>query len=99
MSASEVRNVVEAALLAAGKSLTLNELSQIFDESDRPHATAIRAALDESQALIRRHARSRSRKPAPAFGCKCAGSTPRPWRDCGPSGRSAIRVRCWRRWH
>src|SRR5580692_11703117 len=46
MSASEIRNVVEAALLAAGKSLTLNELSQIFDESDRPDAPAIRAAVE-----------------------------------------------------
>ena len=46
MSVSEIRNVVEAALLAAGKSLTLNELSRIFDESDRPDAPAIRAAVE-----------------------------------------------------
>jgi segregation and condensation protein B len=46
MSPSELRNIVEAALLAAGKSLTLNELSQIFDESERPDAHAIRAALE-----------------------------------------------------
>ena len=46
MSASELRNIVEAALLAAGKSLTLNELSQIFDESDRPEGHAIRAAIE-----------------------------------------------------
>src|SRR5580692_10302391 len=46
MSVGEIRNVVEAALLAAGKSLTLNELSQIFDESDRPDAPAIRAAVE-----------------------------------------------------
>jgi segregation and condensation protein B len=46
----EVRNVVEAALLAAGKSLTLNELSQLFEESERPTTNGIRAALDELQA-------------------------------------------------
>src|SRR3984957_2274817 len=50
MSVSEIRNVVEAALLAAGKSLTLNELSQIFDESDRPDAPAIRAAVESLAA-------------------------------------------------
>jgi len=46
MSANELRNIVEAALLAAGKSLTLSELSQIFDESERPDGHAIRAAVE-----------------------------------------------------
>jgi segregation and condensation protein B len=46
MSASETRNIVEAALLAAGKSLTLNDLSQLFEERDQPQAAAIRAALE-----------------------------------------------------
>ncbi|MDB6046773.1 MAG: segregation and condensation protein [Gammaproteobacteria bacterium] len=41
-----IRNVVEAALLAAGKSLQLAELGQIFDESARPKAEDIRAALE-----------------------------------------------------
>jgi len=50
MSETEVRNVVEAALLAAGKSLTINELAQLFDESDRPTANGIRAALEALQA-------------------------------------------------
>jgi segregation and condensation protein B len=45
----EVRNVVEAALLAAGKSLTINELSQIFEDSDRPTANGIRAAIEALQ--------------------------------------------------
>jgi segregation and condensation protein B len=46
MSTAEIRNIVEAALLAAGKSLTLNELSQLFEERDRPEPAAIRAALE-----------------------------------------------------
>jgi segregation and condensation protein B len=46
MSTAEIRNTVEAALLAAGKSLTLNELSQLFEERERPAPAAIRAALD-----------------------------------------------------
>jgi segregation and condensation protein B len=46
MSTAEIRNIVEAALLAAGKSLTLAELSQLFEERDRPEPAAIRAALE-----------------------------------------------------
>jgi segregation and condensation protein B len=45
----EVRNVVEAALLAAGKSLTINELSQLFEELDRPTPDGIRKALEALQ--------------------------------------------------
>ena len=40
------RNVVEAALLAAGKPLTLAELGQLFEESTRPKVDDIRATLD-----------------------------------------------------
>jgi segregation and condensation protein B len=50
MSASEIRNIIEAALLAAGKSLTLNELSLLFDEQERPGASAIRAAIESLAA-------------------------------------------------
>jgi segregation and condensation protein B len=42
-----VRNVVEAALLAAGKSLHVAELAQLFDDNSRPSAEEIRAALAE----------------------------------------------------
>ncbi|MGH8210822.1 MAG: SMC-Scp complex subunit ScpB [Steroidobacteraceae bacterium] len=41
-----IRNVVEAALLAAGKPLQLAELGQLFDENTRPNVDDIRAALD-----------------------------------------------------
>jgi segregation and condensation protein B len=40
------RNVLEAALLAAGKPLTVAELGQIFDENTRPQVEDIRATLD-----------------------------------------------------
>jgi segregation and condensation protein B len=46
---TEVRNVVEAALFAAGKSLTINEIAQLFEESDRPTPNGIRQALDQLQ--------------------------------------------------
>ena len=50
MSELEVRNTVEAALLAAGKSLTVNELAQLFDESERPTPNRIREAIEALQS-------------------------------------------------
>jgi segregation and condensation protein B len=43
-----IRNVVEAALLAAGKSLQLAELGQLFDENEsaRPKTEDLQAALE-----------------------------------------------------
>jgi segregation and condensation protein B len=46
MTTLEIRNTVEAALLAAGKSLTLTELGQLFDERSRPSPEQLRAALE-----------------------------------------------------
>jgi segregation and condensation protein B len=46
MSEIELRNIVEAALLAAGKSLSLNELALLFDEAQRPATVALRGAID-----------------------------------------------------
>ncbi len=40
------RNVLEAALLAAGKPLAVAELGQLVDENTRPKVEEIRAALD-----------------------------------------------------
>ncbi len=45
MNNVEFKNVLEAALLAAGKSLTVSDLAQLFDEVERPPAARIRAAL------------------------------------------------------
>jgi segregation and condensation protein B len=45
MSQQYHRNVIEAGLLAAGKSLTLAELAQLFDEQARPPAAELRTAL------------------------------------------------------
>jgi segregation and condensation protein B len=46
MSDSEIRNIIEAALLAAGKSLTLSDLSSLFDELQRPAPAVIRSAIE-----------------------------------------------------
>jgi len=45
MSDNYIKNVVEAALLAAGRPLQLTELAQLFDENARPEPDALRAAL------------------------------------------------------
>jgi len=46
MSESHIRNVVEAALLAAGKPLQPADLVQLFDEGARPSAQEIHTALE-----------------------------------------------------
>jgi segregation and condensation protein B len=46
MNETYLKNVVEAALLAAGRPLQLTELVQLFDESARPELPVLRAALD-----------------------------------------------------
>ncbi|MEP7312297.1 MAG: SMC-Scp complex subunit ScpB [Pseudomonadota bacterium] len=45
MSEEYLKNVVEAAMLAAGRSLSMNELVQLFDAPTRPAPAELRAAL------------------------------------------------------
>ena len=51
MNESHIRNVIEAALLAAGKPLHAAELVELFDEGARPQLqdihTALTALMDE----------------------------------------------------
>lgn len=54
MNEQYIKNVVEAGLLAAGRSLGLDELAALFGEADRPGTAAIRdslAALEQDYAL------------------------------------------------
>jgi segregation and condensation protein B len=46
MNEHYLRNVIEAALLAAGRPVPVAELSQLFDENARPTAEQVRAAID-----------------------------------------------------
>jgi segregation and condensation protein B len=46
MSEAHLKNVIEAALLAAGKPLQLGELAQLFEEHARPENAALRAGLE-----------------------------------------------------
>ena len=45
MNEQYIKNVVEAGLLAAGRSLGLDELAALFGEADRPGTAGIRASL------------------------------------------------------
>jgi segregation and condensation protein B len=50
MNTEYTRKVLEAALLAAGRSLTLTEIAQLFDPVDRPENAQLREALAELAA-------------------------------------------------
>jgi segregation and condensation protein B len=50
MSDSYIKNVIEAALLAAARPVSVAELAQIFDEASRPTAKELRALLDQLSA-------------------------------------------------
>lgn len=45
MSDTHIRNVIEAALLAAGRSLPVADIANLFEEHARPDAAQLRAAL------------------------------------------------------
>src|ERR1700723_355377 len=45
MNDQYVKNVIEAAMLAAGRPLTMDELVSVFDERDGSNAEEVRSAL------------------------------------------------------
>jgi segregation and condensation protein B len=50
MSQIGLLQIIEGALLAAGKPLTVAQLGELFEEHERPDNAALRAALDEVAA-------------------------------------------------
>jgi segregation and condensation protein B len=50
MSDNYLKNVIEAALLAAARPVPVSELQQIFDEQSRPTTKELRAVLDQLSA-------------------------------------------------
>jgi len=50
MSDSYLKNVIEAALLAAARPVSISELAQIFDEQSRPTPKELRAILEQLSA-------------------------------------------------
>jgi segregation and condensation protein B len=55
-TAAELEAILEAALFAAGKPLSLNELVHLFDEAARPAASELRAALKSLAAVYQTRA-------------------------------------------
>lgn len=47
MSETGLVQIIEGALLAAGKPLSVNQLAELFEEHERPENTAIREALKD----------------------------------------------------
>jgi segregation and condensation protein B len=86
MNEMYLKNVIEAALLAAGKSLSFAELGQMFEDADRPPVAEMRRAVAQ---LNEDYAGRAMEVRETASGVRIA---------CGPSARSAIRVRCSRPW-
>jgi segregation and condensation protein B len=49
MDPQQLKNIVEAALLASGRPMTIEQLLALFADSDRPERADLRAALDALQ--------------------------------------------------
>jgi segregation and condensation protein B len=49
MSPEQLQNILEAAIMAAGRPLTVNDMLKLFDESEQINAQAIRNALEMLQ--------------------------------------------------
>jgi segregation and condensation protein B len=47
MNQKKIKDIVEAALLAAGRPLTLDQLSALFSEDERPEPAQLSKALDQ----------------------------------------------------
>jgi segregation and condensation protein B len=50
MTAQQLKNIVEAALLAAGEPLNVERLATLFEEEQRPEKSALLAAIEALQA-------------------------------------------------
>ena len=77
MSESQISNIVEAALLAAGRSLTLGELAQLFEEASVPMRQAIFARARAAREDYAGAADRDQARPPPAFACRYAPSVRR----------------------
>ena len=53
MNSDFIKKIIEGALLAAGKSLDITHLENLFDEEERPPRDQIRAALEEIEVDTR----------------------------------------------
>jgi segregation and condensation protein B len=91
MNDQYVRNVIEAALLAAGRPLASDELVTLFDERDGSNADEVRAAIE----VLRTEYETRGLElveVASGYRIQIRAAVG------GRSGRPSIRVLCWKPW-
>jgi len=50
MSPDELKSIIEGALFAAGRALSIEQLQALFDEAARPDAASLRAIINALQA-------------------------------------------------
>jgi len=50
MNEMQIKNIVEAALMASGQPLSIDNMLALFEESDRPERKTIREAIEKIQA-------------------------------------------------
>jgi segregation and condensation protein B len=50
MEQQQLKNIVEAALLAAGRAMSIEQLLALFPDNERPERTEVRGALETLQA-------------------------------------------------
>ena len=50
MEQQQLKNIVEAALLAAGRAMSIEQLLALFPDNERPERTEVRGALEALQA-------------------------------------------------
>jgi segregation and condensation protein B len=93
MNEQYLKNIVEAALLAAGRPLALDELAAVFGERERPELAEIRVALDALAAEYTGRALE-LKEVSSGFRLQIRSQFTEPvsrlWQE---------RPRSWRRWH
>ena len=98
MNHQYVKNVVEAALLAAGRPLTVEELTSVFDERDGSIAEEIKGAI----AALAAEYETRGLElleVASGFRIQIRAAVAQPVaRSVAGAARRNIRAHCWRPW-
>jgi segregation and condensation protein B len=97
MNDQYVKNVVEAALLAAGRPLTMDELVGVFDERDGSNAEEVRAAI----AALTADYETRGLElleVASGYRIQIRAGVASRYRGSGRNGRRSTPGPCSRRW-
>ena len=90
MEIQNLKEIVEAALLAAGKPLSLDRLQELFEEHNRPERQALSSAPDELAADYAGRG-FEIREVSSGFRVQVEPSTPPGYRAFGRSGRAVTR--------